>query len=124
MAELADGYNSAIVLEKLRRGRGSAKKARSFNKRLTPWFYGRMRSATEYGALERGLEATHVNPRKTSSRCPRCGAELVETGYRTLGCPRCGYTGDRDVIARKPVHKSQSTQDVRVPGCPERPRAR
>ncbi|MEM1843402.1 MAG: zinc ribbon domain-containing protein [Desulfurococcaceae archaeon] len=40
-----------------------------------------------------------VNPRKTSSTCPRCGSKLKDNGSRVLSCSRCGFTGDRDVIA-------------------------
>ncbi|MEL9939857.1 MAG: zinc ribbon domain-containing protein [Ignisphaera sp.] len=33
---------------------------------------GEYNSHLEYKALEKGLEAVHASPRKTSSRCPRC----------------------------------------------------
>ena len=39
-----------------------------------------------------------VDPRGTSSRCPRCGAKLVEVGHRRLRCPNCGLEADRDTI--------------------------
>ncbi|MEM2414134.1 MAG: zinc ribbon domain-containing protein, partial [Sulfolobales archaeon] len=35
----------------------------------------------------------------TSSTCPRCGSRLEDSGSRVLRCGRCGFTGDRDVIA-------------------------
>ena len=40
-----------------------------------------------------------VDPANTSSTCPRCGAKLVEVGYRRLRCPNCGLEADRDTIA-------------------------
>jgi len=46
-----------------------------------------------------------VNPRGTSSTCPRCGAKLVEVGHRRLRCPRCGLEGDRDVIATINIYR-------------------
>ncbi|MEM1696535.1 MAG: zinc ribbon domain-containing protein, partial [Desulfurococcaceae archaeon] len=42
---------------------------------------------------------TYFNPVKTSSTCPRCGSRLKDNGDRVLQCTRCGFTGDRDVIA-------------------------
>ncbi|MEM1913839.1 MAG: zinc ribbon domain-containing protein [Thermofilaceae archaeon] len=36
---------------------------------------------------------------ETSSTCPRCGSRLKDSSGRVLKCTRCGFTGDRDVIA-------------------------
>ncbi|MEL9908810.1 MAG: RNA-guided endonuclease TnpB family protein [Desulfurococcus sp.] len=99
VAELASKYGSIIVLENLKKVRENAKKSRSFNKKLSLWFYRRIQFAIEYKALEKRLETAYVNPRKTSSRCPRCGGNLIEAGYRVLKCKKCGFIGDRDVIA-------------------------
>ena len=35
----------------------------------------------------------------TSSTCPKCGSRLVESGYRRVRCPRCGFEADRDTVA-------------------------
>ncbi|MEL9908722.1 MAG: IS200/IS605 family accessory protein TnpB-related protein [Desulfurococcus sp.] len=70
------------MLENLEEIRENAKKGRSFNKKLSLWFYRRIQFTVECKALEKELEATYVNPRKTPSRYPRCG-----------------FVGDRDVIA-------------------------
>jgi IS605 OrfB family transposase len=99
VAELALKHHSIIVLEDLEKLRESGKKNRRFNKRLGLWFYRRIRFCVEYEARERGLEVVKVNPRGTSSRCPRCGGRLVEYRYRVLRCGRCGFVGDRDVVA-------------------------
>ena len=99
VAELADKYNSVIVLENLNKVRENAKKSKGFNKKLSLWFYRRIQFAVEYKVFERGLETVYVSPRKTSSRCPRCGGKLVEAGYRILKCKSCGFIGDRDIIA-------------------------
>jgi len=56
--------------------------------------------------MERGLEVVEVSPKGTSSRCPRCGSELVSNGYKLLKCGKCGFTGDRDVIATVNLYKS------------------
>ncbi|MEM1699062.1 MAG: transposase [Sulfolobales archaeon] len=52
-----------------------------------------------YEALERGLAVRYVNPSKTSTTCPKCGSRSKDIGGRVLKCTRCGFTGDRDVIA-------------------------
>ncbi|MEM0035480.1 MAG: RNA-guided endonuclease TnpB family protein [Desulfurococcus sp.] len=99
VAELANRYSSVIVLENLKKVREKAKKGEEFNKKLSLWFYRRMQFALEYKALENGLEVVYVNPRKTSSICPRCRSKLIEAGYRVMKCRKCGFMGDRDVIA-------------------------
>jgi len=99
IADLALRYRSVVVLEDLEKLRDNAKKGREFNKRLTHWFYRRIQFCIEYEARERGLEVARTSPQGTSSKCPRCGSRLVDTGYRTLRCSKCGFTGDRDVVA-------------------------
>jgi putative transposase len=58
-----------------------------------------LQSCIEYKAREKGLEVVEVSPRGTSSKCPKCGGKLAENGRRVLECKRCGFVGDRDVIA-------------------------
>jgi len=53
----------------------------------------------EYRATREGLAIVKLEPRGTSSTCPRCGAKLVDSGYRRKKCPRCGFEEDRDTIA-------------------------
>ena len=123
VAELADRHNSAIVLENLKNVRENAKKTRDFNKKLSLWFYRRIQFAIEYKALEKGLETIYVNPRKTSSRCPRCGGKLVEAGYRVLKCKNCGFVGDRDVVACMNLFTRYSRCGG-LGGAPEHPQVR
>ena len=72
---------------------------RRFNKRLGLWFYRRIQFCIEYEARERNLEAIEINPKGTSSKCPRCGRKLAECGHRVLRCKKWSFIGDRDVIA-------------------------
>jgi putative transposase len=99
VAELALEYRSLIILEDLEKLKENGKRDRKFNKRLGLWFYRRVQFCVEYEARERNLEVVKVNPRGTSSKCPRCGGRLAEGGYRVLRCGKCGFVGDRDVIA-------------------------
>ncbi|MEM4831494.1 MAG: zinc ribbon domain-containing protein [Sulfolobales archaeon] len=99
VAKIADEHSSAIVLENLSDLRSNVNRSSNFNKKLSLWFYRKIQFTISYEALERGLETRHVNPMKTSSTCPRCGSRLKSNGGRVLKCTKCGFTGDRDVIA-------------------------
>jgi IS605 OrfB family transposase len=61
--------------------------------------YRRLAFWVDWQAEKSGVPLFVVDPAGTSSTCPRCGAELVEVGYRRLRCPRCGLEADRDSIA-------------------------
>ncbi|MEM0232731.1 MAG: IS200/IS605 family accessory protein TnpB-related protein [Candidatus Nezhaarchaeales archaeon] len=99
IAEIANEHNSTIVLENLNKLRNNVKKDGTFNKKLSLWFYRKIQFTIGYEALERGLVVKFVNPRKTSTTCPRCRSRLKDSGGRVLRCSGCGFTGDRDVIA-------------------------
>ncbi|MEM1794199.1 MAG: zinc ribbon domain-containing protein, partial [Desulfurococcaceae archaeon] len=99
IAELASRYSSIVVLENLNKLRSNVDRGSSFNKELSLWFYRRMQFTISYEVLERGLEARYIDPSRTSSACPRCGSMLKSNGGRVLRCGRCGFIGDRDVVA-------------------------
>jgi len=61
--------------------------------------YRRLAFWIDWQAEKNGVPILVVDPVGTSSTCPRCGAELVEVGYRRLRCPKCGLEADRDTIA-------------------------
>jgi putative transposase len=113
VAELALKHSSVIILEDLENLRESNKKNKEFNKRLGLWFYRRIQFCVEYEARERGLEVVKVNPRGTSSKCPRCGGKLVEDGHRVLRCRKCDFIGDRDVIATINIYKKYISKHSR-----------
>ncbi|MEM0309240.1 MAG: zinc ribbon domain-containing protein, partial [Thermofilaceae archaeon] len=92
-------YGAVVVLEDLNHLRDRVNGGSSFNKKLSLWFYRKMLFTIGYEALERGLAVRYVDPRKTSSTCPRCGSRSKDNSGRVLKCTRCGFTGDRDVIA-------------------------
>jgi IS605 OrfB family transposase len=50
-------------------------------------------------AKRNGVPYERVDPRGTSTTCPKCGVKLVEVGHRRLKCPVCGLEEDRDTIA-------------------------
>jgi putative transposase len=99
VAELALRYHSIVVLEDLEKLRENGRRDRGLNKRLGLCFYRRIQFCIEYEARERNLEVVKVNPRGTSSKCPRCGGKLVEDEHRVLRCRRRNLVGNRDIIA-------------------------
>jgi putative transposase len=99
IAELALKYHSVVVLEDLDELRENNRRGKEFNKKLGLWFYRRIQFCVDYEAGERDLEVVKVNPRGTSSKCPRCGSKLVENGNRVFRCRKCSFIGDRDVTA-------------------------
>jgi putative transposase len=118
VAELAFRHCSLIILEDIEKLRENNKKSRKFNKRLGLWFYRKIQFCIEYEARERGIEVAKANPRGTSSKCPRCGGKLAEYRHRILRCRKCGFVGDRDVIAAINLYKKYISRYPRcgVPG--------
>ena len=59
--------------------------------------YRRLQHSVISKALEYGVPIVVVDPRSTSSTCPRCGEKLVYI-YRLAVCRRCGFKADRDSV--------------------------
>lgn len=67
--------------------------ARELNNTRHMSFFNHMK----YKCLEKGVKFLHVAEHYTSQTCHECG-HLHKTDQETRSCPRCGYTGDRDLI--------------------------
>ncbi|MEZ0345832.1 MAG: RNA-guided endonuclease TnpB family protein [Infirmifilum sp.] len=67
--------------------------------------YKRLGYWIDWQASKHGVPVVVVDPRNTSSTCPRCGSKLRGSGYRRLRCPRCGFEADRDFIALLNIEK-------------------
>ncbi|MGY0287739.1 MAG: RNA-guided endonuclease TnpB family protein [Candidatus Methanodesulfokora washburnensis] len=61
--------------------------------------YRRLLYWVNWEAEKHGVPVIVVNPRGTSSTCPKCGSRLRENGYRKLKCRNCEFEGDRDTVA-------------------------
>ncbi|ABL87317.1 transposase, IS605 OrfB family [Pyrobaculum islandicum DSM 4184] len=69
-------------------------------------------------AREHGIPVIKVDPRGTSSTCPRCGGRLVRgPAPRLLLCPHCGWEGGRDVAAVINIER-RALEEGRVPPGP------
>ncbi len=116
IVELADKHNSIIVLEKLDGlKRKEENGSYSFRKSMTFFAYRTFQEFVEYKAKERGIPVTRVSPRGTSSRCPRCGKRRRKYEGRILKC-RCGFAGDRDVVACINLVRKYLSRCARVRG--------
>jgi putative transposase len=113
IAKLALKHNSVIILEDLEKLKENNKKDKEFNKKLGLWFYRRIQFCIEYEAGERNLRVAKIDPRGTSSKCPRCSGKLVEYGHRVLRCRKCGFIGDRDVTATINIYKKYISKHSR-----------
>jgi len=70
------------------------------HRRRTTWMtYRRLAWWIDWQAAKRGVLVVVVDPRGTSTTCPFCGARLVEVRPRWMYCSKCGFEGDRDVVA-------------------------
>ncbi len=71
-------------------------KGRDTRRRLSAWTQGQFQRIVEYKARTRVL---HVNPRGTSSECPRCGGRLAHPEWRRSICGNCQGDWHRDMVA-------------------------
>jgi putative transposase len=99
IVDFAKQHGFGMVMEDLKGIRKHISKGRMLNRRLHSWNFRKLQFYIEYKAKLEGLPVTYVNPRGTSTLCPICGGKLASNGHREMKCPKCGYEGDRDIIA-------------------------
>jgi IS605 OrfB family transposase len=76
------------------------------HRRALIWLgYRKLEHWLDWEAKKNGVPVVIVDPSGTSTTCPKCGAKLVEVGYRRRRCPRCGFEADRDTIAVLNIEK-------------------
>jgi len=59
----------------------------------------------EWQAMKRGVMVIEVDPRGTSTTCPKCGAKMAEVWHRRVKCTVCGFEAGRDVVAILNIEK-------------------
>jgi len=59
----------------------------------------------KWQATKRGVMVVEVDPRGTSTMCPKCGGRMEEVGHRRMKCVKCGFEEDRDVVAILNIEK-------------------
>jgi putative transposase len=65
--------------------------------KFTMFTYGRLQQSVISKAIEYGIPIVIVDPRNTSSTCPRCGEKLTYI-HRLAMCKRFGFKTDRDSL--------------------------
>jgi transposase len=71
-------------------------------------------------ALEYGVSVVIINPRNTSSTCPRRGEKLTYI-HRLAVCKKCGFKGDRDSLGAMNIRLRALQVYAGVPGSPREP---
>jgi putative transposase len=95
--------NSGIIMEDLkgirklyRKGNGQGKK---YRRKMNSWSFYDLQRQIEYKARWLSLPVTYVKASGTSSKCAICGSKLVPEEHRSMFCPTCKSSIDRDVNA-------------------------
>ena len=89
---------SAIVLEDLEKlWFNSSQKSKTLADKLSRFAYRKLQVAIITKAVEYNVPLMLVNPRNTSTTCPRCSARPAYN-HRLAICRNCGFTADRDTI--------------------------
>lgn len=73
--------------------------SKNLNRKLSKWNCRIFQFMLEYKLKWKGLPVKYVNPANSSKTCPLCSGRLSAYEGRLMRCGRCGYVGDRDVIA-------------------------
>ena len=83
-----------------RKGNGQGNEYRA---RLNSWSFYEFQRQIEYKARWEGIPVAYVAARGTSVKCSICGSRTYPNGQRTLHCPRCDISVDRDVNAARNI---------------------
>jgi len=105
---------NTIVLEDLRNYE-PPKHQRKLASKLSKWLRGALYEILSYKATRVGIKLVRVNPRWTSTFCPRCGTkgekisdprarQALKRG-RFFYCGSCSYLADRDYIAAINIYR-------------------
>jgi len=105
---------SIIVLEDLRNYEPK-KHCKKLSRKLSNWLRGALYDILSYKVKRFGIRIVRINPRWTSSYCPRCGGKgekisdprtryAIKVG-RFFYCSSCNYLADRDYIAAINIYR-------------------
>jgi len=67
--------------------------------------YRRLLWWIKWQAAKRGVVVVEVDPRGTSTTCPKCGRKMEEVRHRRMKCVKCGFEAGRDVVAIYNIEK-------------------
>jgi len=67
--------------------------------------YRRLLWWIKWQAAKRGVVVVEVDPRGTSTTCPKCGGKMEEVKHRHMKCIACGFNAGRDFVAVLNIEK-------------------
>ena len=103
-----EGLPAVIVLEDLRglsvRIKEDSDKPKAVKEKVSNMAYSKLDKQIIALAKLNGVPYVFVDPKGTSTTCPRCGAKMEQVedpviGKRTMYCPNCHFKEDRDTVA-------------------------
>ncbi len=95
---------SAVTLENLDKLWFNASgKSSSLADKLSRFAYHKLQLAIVTKAIEYNVPIIFVNPKDTSTICPRCRVKLVYNNRLAI-CPKCGFMADRDVVGAMNIY--------------------
>ena len=95
---------SAIVLEDLDKlWFNASRKSSSLADKLSRFAYRKLELAIISKAREYNVPIIFIDPRNTSTMCPRCGSKLSHN-YRLAICRKCGLMADRDTVGAMNIY--------------------
>ena len=110
----------AIALENLERLRERVNnKSNAIAWKFSMFAYRRLQHSIISKAIEYGVPIIIVDPRNTSSTCPRCGEKLLYIHRLTI-CKKCGFKADRDSVGAMNIWLRALQAYAGVRGLPQR----
>jgi len=73
--------------------------------KMTLLAYRRFLWWIKWQAAKRGVVVVEVDPKGTSTTCPKCGGKMEEAGHRRMRCTVCGFEAGRDIVAILNIEK-------------------
>jgi len=67
--------------------------------------YRRLLWWIKWQGAKRGVIIVEVDPKGTSTMCPKCGGKMEEVGHRRMRCVKCGFEAGRDIVAILNIEK-------------------
>ncbi len=95
---------SAIVLEDLEElWSNVSRKSSSLADKLSRFAYHKLQQAILTKAVEYNVPIVFIDPKNTSTMCPRCEYRLFYN-YKLAICPRCNLIADRDTVGAMNIY--------------------
>ncbi|WP_053240560.1 zinc ribbon domain-containing protein [Pyrobaculum islandicum] len=96
--ELARQNNAAVVVDTIEEKTYSARKQSGESGDRKHLYDGLGQLRKRLQALAQWYGLPYMEVRLYSTKCPRCGAKMVEERKRIMRCPSCGFSDTRDNI--------------------------